>query len=233
MRAVVIVLLGCLPLTYLTVQGFLRPDPDIDQFTERMDRAFAIARAELTKRPKAGRPSADEPIGDDLLSGGKLMSYPTKGERPRWVRAHQLLVGLIDADKPADPSDGKASTQTKQQLQKLKADCTEPPLPGSKALVAILDRRIGTLTKQIDSHEQHVKSEAERQHLTDEANRLLAEAKAAFKEGRYAECITLCDRLIEIHSQGIETVELSTLQKVKKMAAARENEKLLKKEKEK
>ncbi len=222
MRAAIIVLLGCLPLTYLTVQGFLKPDPDMERFVEHMDPAFAIAREQASKPPKVVQPPTDEPIGDDLLSGGTFESYPTKGKRPRWVRAQQLLVGLLDTDKPTDPADIEASTQAKQQLQQLKVDCTEPPLPGGRAIVAILDRRIGTLTKEIDMRQEHVKSEAERQRLTEEGKRLLAEARAAFKGKKYAECLTLCDRLIEIHSQGIETIDLAKLQEVKKMAAARD-----------
>ncbi len=225
MKAVIIVLLGCLPLTFLTVRGLLKPDPDMDQ-------AFEIVREQVPKQPKAIQPLADEPIGNDLLSGGKAESYPTAADRPRWVRAHQLVVGLLDADKQTAPTDVKASKRTKQHLQRLKVDCTEPPLPGSKALVAILDRRIGTLTKHIGKSEQQVMSEAERLRLTEEAKRLLAEARAAFKEGKYAECITLCDRMIELHSQGIETVDLSTLQKVKKMATTRKSEEELEREKQ-
>ena len=215
MKPLMVVVLGCVPLAALTVSAFvelgaIENHVAIDSKIEHAG-AYVQTIEEARAQSQASRQTVEELADVDLLADDvpeSLRERPAKSpwgpladDWRQWTTARRLVADVLQADRLTLTTELDDLEKAAGRLEKLKKECEQAEIRDRAELVAIVDRRIAALNREIAGRKRQLEAEA-----------LLAEARAAFVPQRYGECVVLCDRLL---SQYIGVMESPTVEKVR------------------
>jgi len=204
MKAILVLLLGCLPLAVLTASSFLELRSTDGLPAARGSVVNPPAETGLTAKIqtqlKAEKPLA-EGLGDvDLLSSETLRGLkdlpaesslsPLKESWPQWVKARQLVDRSMRTRQGARTDGLDQLKESCRRLEELKAEYEKEKPAGGESFLALLDRQIASLKRQIAQAT-----------LKIEADALLAQARADFEPKRYGRCASVCEEWLVKYSE--------------------------------
>lgn len=194
MKRILILILGCIPLSILTVWSFVELGSIDRQLDVNGNPAQPPPGAERIKLAReqvaADKPPLEALAESDLLAGEAIRALrglpdestfkPLDKTWPQWTEALALATGFLEAwDSPTDNLDQLVDTVN--TLKALEAKHASDPPQGSKRMLRVLNRRIAALEAKIKEIT-----------LAKEASERRAAVEAAFGSKDYEKCAALC-----------------------------------------
>ena len=215
MKPLVILILTCLPLATLTALSFVELASADGQGgladgahgrNEVMDTVADLRpQIEAEKPPAKGLSDADlfgpEPIPalESTPAASSLKAVVASWRQ--WLRARAMVGGVLEAEQMAEGKDVEQLKEAAAQFTTLTEKYGPSPPPGSRQLLALLERRASEMKSRITRRKGEI-----------EAHRVLAQARSAFGSKKYDECAALCDQIL---TKFAEAVDASVLAKVR------------------
>ena len=197
MKPILVLILACMPLAVLTLAALLGLDEPIRSIA-RPTAASQSADVDLKplEQQAAGmRPSVAALLQADLFRAQSLTAIqnlpresplaPLTNHWLEWTQASQLIADTLAVDHPATDPNPTGLERTAERLEGLAKRFASPSNSGNEALLAAVAKRGTEIREQITQK----KTRAEGATLLQNAHRELA-------EGRHAQSLVICQRLL-------------------------------------
>jgi hypothetical protein len=197
MKPILVLILGCMPLAVLTIAASL----GLDEPARTIPRPAAASRlADVDLKPLEQQATAMRPLIAGLLQADLFHAQPIPALQNmsresrlaglanhwvEWMQASQLIADAMAADGRGSDRNSTDLEQTAERLEGLAKRVGSPSTSGSQVLLAAVAKRGAEIRQQLDQE----KTRAEGRTLLQNAQRELA-------EGRHAQSLAICQRLL-------------------------------------
>jgi len=199
MRAVVVLIAGCVPLAALTVASFIGlgaiddgvpTEEALAQFGEleeatRQEQALVRAESRASEQLAAAAFLAGEPVGALRQLPEQSSLAPVADTWARWFEARARVDELCRLVARAGTQEVEQLRTLRGELEKLGREHRHSTLPGRRLLFMVVDHQAQQLAERI-----------RRLELRDEAYAEWEACQKAFAAAEYDQCLKLCDQLL-------------------------------------
>lgn len=224
MRSTLILLLGCLPLSVLTVRSFVELGSIDDQLGSpgtfgNVDVGPGLA-ANTAAQLEADRPLLNGLAEVDLLSGEapagledvaeQSIFKPLRDTWPQWAAARRVAGEFLQLERRAAMAPGQVDEKPLGEIQGVEEELEELKRSHERSKGEYEDlkrqcqdspaRALGQFLAVVDRRVADLDRRIDGCQKRLEAAATLSDARAAFRPKEYGECVALCDKLLANYS---------------------------------